>query len=51
MKTKFNLYQKPSQLNLTILPMRNIVRTLDKLEKRYWLAGGTLLGLFFDETT
>ena len=44
MENEFHLYQNASQLNLTVLPMRNIAYGLDKLEKRYWLAGGTLLG-------
>lgn len=44
MENKFHLYQNDSLLNITVLPMRNIARGLDKLEKRYWLAGGTLLG-------
>jgi hypothetical protein len=44
MKTKYALYQNITQLNLTILPMRNIVEALNKYEKRYWLAAGTLLG-------
>ena len=44
MKNKFHLYQNVSQLNLTILPMRYISYVLNKLEKHYWLAGGTLLG-------
>lgn len=44
METEFHLYQNASQLNLTVIPMRNIGYTLDKLEKHYWLAGGTLLG-------
>ena len=44
MENKFNLTQKPSQWNLTVNPMRNIVGILNTLEKNYWLAGGTLLG-------
>lgn len=44
MENKFHLYQNPSQLNLTVIPMRNVGYALDTLEKRYWLAGGTLLG-------
>ena len=43
-KNKYYLNQNLSQFNLTIPPMRNIVYGLDKLEKHYWLAGGTLLG-------
>jgi hypothetical protein len=44
MENEFHLYQNASQLNLTVIPMRNIAYGLDKLEKHYWLAGGTLLG-------
>jgi hypothetical protein len=44
MENKFHLYQNLSQLNLTVTPMRNVGYALDTLEKRYWLAGGTLLG-------
>jgi hypothetical protein len=44
MESQFNLHQNASQLNLTVIPMRNIVYGLNKLEKHYWLAGGTLLG-------
>ena len=47
MESQFHLYQNDSLFNTTVLPMRNIARSLDKLEKRYWLAGGTLLGRFF----
>ena len=51
MENEFHLYQNASQYNLTSLPMRNIAYALNKLEKHYWLAGGTLLGkrnfLFF----
>ncbi len=44
MENKLHLYQNDSQLDLAVLPMRNIAYGLDKLEKHYWLAGGTLLG-------
>jgi hypothetical protein len=44
MENEFHLYQNASQLDFTVIPMRNIAYGLDKLEKRYWLAGGTLLG-------
>jgi hypothetical protein len=44
MENEYYLYQNISQLNLTILPMRNIAYALNQLEKHYWLAGGTLLG-------
>jgi hypothetical protein len=44
MEKEFHLYQNASQLNFTVIPMRNIAYGLDKLEKHYWLAGGTLLG-------
>ncbi|CAF3379709.1 unnamed protein product [Rotaria sp. Silwood1] len=44
MEKEFYLYQNARQVNLTILPMRNIVYILNKLKKHYWLAGGTLLG-------
>jgi hypothetical protein len=44
MENEYYLSQRPNQFNLTMLPMRNIVYGLDKLEKHYWLAGGTLLG-------
>jgi hypothetical protein len=47
METEFHLYQNASQLNFTVIPMRNIVYGLDNLEKHYWLAGGTLLGKRF----
>jgi hypothetical protein len=47
METEFHLYQNASQLDLTVIPMRNIAYGLDKLEKHYWLAGGTLLGKRF----
>ncbi|CAF0913256.1 unnamed protein product [Rotaria sordida] len=46
MEKKFSIYQNSSQVNLTILPMRNIANILNKLEKHYWLAGGTLLGWY-----
>jgi hypothetical protein len=44
MENEFHLHQNASQLNLTVVPMRNIANGLDGLEKHYWLAGGTLLG-------
>jgi hypothetical protein len=44
MERRFNLYQKTAQLNITVRPMVHIAQTLNSLEKRYWLAGGTLLG-------
>jgi hypothetical protein len=44
MEKKYHLHQNMQQFDLTILPMRNIVHGLNKLEKHYWLAGGTLLG-------
>lgn len=44
MKNKYGLYQNKSQMNLVTLPMRTINTILNKLEKHYWLAGGTLLG-------
>jgi len=44
MKNKYYLSQKSKQFDLTIPALRNIVYGLDKLEKHYWLAGGTLLG-------
>jgi hypothetical protein len=44
MENELHLYQNASQLNLTVIPMRNVVHGLNKLEKHYWLAGGTLLG-------
>ncbi|CAF0894997.1 unnamed protein product [Rotaria sp. Silwood1] len=46
MEKEFYLYQNARQVNLTILPMRNIVYILNKLKKHYWLAGGTLLGWY-----
>ncbi|CAF2166400.1 unnamed protein product [Rotaria magnacalcarata] len=46
MKNQFHIYQNRSQINLVILPMRNINYILNKLEKNYWLAGGTLLGWY-----
>jgi hypothetical protein len=46
MKTEYHLYQNITQVNLTIPSMRNIVWGLNKFEKHYWLAGGTLLGKF-----
>lgn len=45
MENTFNLRQNEKQLNLTVIPMKNIVNTLNNLEKHYWLAGGTLLGI------
>ncbi len=48
MERKFHLYQNISQLNFTVKPMRNVAYGLDKLQKRYWLAGGTLLGKRFE---
>ena len=45
METEFNLHQNATQLDLTVKPMRDIVSGLDRLHKRYWLAGGTLLGI------
>ena len=47
MENDLHLYQNASQLNITVVPMKNIAFALDKLQKRYWLAGGTLLGNFF----
>jgi len=47
MENKLHLYQSSSQLKLTVQPMRNIAYGLDKLEKHYWLAGGTLLGRIY----
>ena len=47
MENKLHLYQNVSQLNISVKPMKNIAYALDKLEKRYWLAGGTLLGRTF----
>ncbi len=44
MKNKYYLSQRSKQFDLTIPALRNIVYGLDKLEKHYWLAGGTLLG-------
>lgn len=44
MEEKFHLYQNASQWNLTVEPIRNIVQIFNRLEKHYWLAGGTLLG-------
>jgi len=44
MEQKYNLYQNDSQLQLAVKPMKNVAQGLDKLEKHYWLAGGTLLG-------
>lgn len=44
MENEYQLYQKPSQLKLSVVPMQNIVKKLNGLEKHYWLAGGTLLG-------
>lgn len=44
MEKTHKLYQNTSQLNLAVLPMRTVAIGLDKLEKHYWLAGGTLLG-------
>jgi hypothetical protein len=49
MENELHLYQNASQLNLTVAPMRNIADGLDRLEKHYWLAGGTLLGKKFFE--
>ncbi|CAF3996922.1 unnamed protein product [Adineta steineri] len=46
MENKLHLYQNASQLNISVKPMKNIAYSLDKLEKRYWLAGGTLLGWY-----
>lgn len=45
METKYNLKQRTSQLKLSVVPMQNIAKKLNLLEKNYWLAGGTLLGL------
>ncbi len=47
MENEFHLYQNASQLNYTVIPIKNIAYGLDKLEKHYWLAGGTLLGKTF----
>lgn len=44
MKNEYKLYQNENQQNLTVEPMKYIAQSLDLLEKRYWLAGGTLLG-------
>lgn len=46
MEQKYKLYQNASQLKLTVVPMRTVAAGLDKLEKHYWLAGGTLLGWY-----
>ncbi|CAF0764509.1 unnamed protein product [Rotaria sp. Silwood1] len=46
MENQFNLHQNASQLNLTVTPMKHIAFALNKLEKHYWLAGGTLLGWY-----
>jgi hypothetical protein len=45
MKNEYQLYQNTSQVDLIIPSMRNIISGLNKLEKHYWLAGGTLLGI------
>ncbi len=45
MKNEYRLYQNTSQVDLIIPSMRNIISGLNKLEKHYWLAGGTLLGI------
>jgi hypothetical protein len=47
METEFHLYQNATKLDLAVIPMRNIAYGLDKLEKHYWLTGGTLLGKKF----
>jgi len=44
MENEYHLYPNAIQFNLTIVAMRNVADGLTKLEKRYWLAGGTLLG-------
>lgn len=44
MENEYKLYQNENQQNLTVEPMKYIAKSLDLLEKRYWLAGGTLLG-------
>ena len=44
MVKQYQLHQDGNQWNLTVEPMRYIAQSLDTLEKRYWLAGGTLLG-------
>jgi hypothetical protein len=49
MENEYDLYQNASQVNLTIPSMRNIVSGLNKLEKHYWLAGGTLLGKIIEK--
>ncbi|CAF0881230.1 unnamed protein product [Didymodactylos carnosus] len=46
MENEYKLYQNDSQLNLTRDPMSEIGKSLDNLEKHYWLAGGTLLGWY-----
>ncbi|CAF1246082.1 unnamed protein product [Adineta ricciae] len=46
MENDLHIYQNTSQLNITVVPMKNIAFALDKLQKRYWLAGGTLLGWY-----
>jgi hypothetical protein len=47
MENEFDLRQNASQLNTSVKPMRHITGALDNMEKRYWLAGGTLLGKLF----
>lgn len=44
MEEKYQLYQNDKQFDLAIWPLRYIVMSLNKMEKHYWLAGGTLLG-------
>jgi hypothetical protein len=46
MEAKYHLHQNLTLFNLIFPPMRNIIDRLNKLEKRYWLAGGTLLGTY-----
>lgn len=45
MEKKYHLYQNASKFNTTVVPVLHVVHIIEKFEKRYWLAGGALLGM------
>ena len=44
MENHHHLFQNGTVNKLAFEPMKEIVDTLNRLKKRHWLAGGTLLG-------
>ena len=45
MENKYRLYQNGTKYNTIVEPILHVIHTLDRLEKRYLLAGGALLGM------